>query len=554
LNRKRSTPWSALLLSLIMFPAPFVLADGGYFSRQSVAVSADQRVIIIKNGSEISVTISTGYTGEGEDFGWIIPTPVPPAVEDIKEAGKSAEAAFKVLDEWTAPVVITSSGCFPSGTEVLTADGPRAIETIEPGARVEACDLVTGEWSPARVLKRLSIHYEGDVITLQAGLITIRATGNHPFYVLRGDGLDARPAPLDVPKEEQESGTQGRWVEARDLERGDMLAARSGEDVIVTGLSSRQERIEVFNLEVEGHHTYAVHRQGILVHNKGSAEAAPTKAVGVTVYGRMTLEHYEVSILGAAGASPLLRWLQENGYDVNPAADKVLDSYIRQNWFFVAVKLKPGEKRHYANEFLPPLTIRYRHDRLVFPLHISSISTTQTAKITLYVIADSTVSSSNFRTRPLSYKNRSHPESPESYLESCIRKTAGKDGRGLVVVWRGEMPADIGRHSAFTDLLSSPFPANRKPYLTRLEARMGPAALTEDIRFILDRKPRQFQVDYQPTSARVTWVGLVILAILIPLALASASAALGVLGGVLLGLYHLVRLLVLRFPKGRGRR
>jgi hypothetical protein len=60
------------------FPTSLALADGGYFSRRSIAVSADQRAIIIKNGNQISMTLSTGYTGEGDDFAWVIPTPVPP--------------------------------------------------------------------------------------------------------------------------------------------------------------------------------------------------------------------------------------------------------------------------------------------------------------------------------------------------------------------------------------------------------------------------------------------------------------------------------------------
>jgi hypothetical protein len=57
----------------VWFPFTQAAADGGYLSVESVAVSADQRAIITKNGNRISMTFSTGYTGEGEDFGWIIP-------------------------------------------------------------------------------------------------------------------------------------------------------------------------------------------------------------------------------------------------------------------------------------------------------------------------------------------------------------------------------------------------------------------------------------------------------------------------------------------------
>jgi hypothetical protein len=77
-------------------------------------VSVDQRTIILKNGNEVSMTFSTGYSGEGENFGLIIPTPVPPAIEDVGEACKSGETAFKFLDEYSASKIVTSHGCFPS--------------------------------------------------------------------------------------------------------------------------------------------------------------------------------------------------------------------------------------------------------------------------------------------------------------------------------------------------------------------------------------------------------------------------------------------------------
>ena len=243
-----------LFIMLIWLPVSQAWSDGGYFSSsRSIAISADQRVIIIKNGNEISMTFSTGYTGEGEDFGWIIPTPVPPDIEDVSEAGENGE--------------------------------------------------------------RLSI----------------------------------------------------------------------------TGVASRYERTEVYNLTVEDYHSYAVHRSGILIHNKGGHEAPGPKQL-VKVYGTITLEHYEVSILGAADASTLLNWLRKNDYQVNSAAEKVLDTYIEQNWAFVAVKLNPSERRHYENEFLPLLTIRYEYDQLIFPLRVSSVSTTRSAKITQPSDRDAAVS------------------------------------------------------------------------------------------------------------------------------------------------------------------
>lgn len=121
-------------------------ADGGYFSKRSAALSGDQRAIIIKNGDEVSITFSTGYTGDGEDLVWIIPTPIPPEIEDVSETGENGEAAFEILDRHTSAKFSEPSNCFPAGTTVLTGEGPCAIETIRAGTEVYSCDPQTGEW------------------------------------------------------------------------------------------------------------------------------------------------------------------------------------------------------------------------------------------------------------------------------------------------------------------------------------------------------------------------------------------------------------------------
>jgi alpha-tubulin suppressor-like RCC1 family protein len=329
------------LLTTAAVTGPLVWADGGYFTKgESVAVSTDQRAIIIKNGDEISMTFSTAYSGEGDDFSWIIPTPVAPMISDVSETGELGETAFDIFQEYTAPI------------------------------------------------SRLSIG--------------------------------------------------GGWGRA----------------------------------------------------------SKPASVSPVTVYGKVQLEHYEVGILGAATASPLLAWLESNGYAVDSVSAKVLDAYTREGWDFVAVKLVPGSRRHYENEFLPPLNIRYRHDRLVFPLRISSVSTAGRAAITLYVIAESTVSSSNLPTRNLVFAQSIPGWLPaQEYVEDCIRQTSVGDGQGLAVLWKDEYQISNKLQRILDQLMKNPFPAGAKTFLTRLETRMDPAAMTEDIQLVLEPSAKSFQVE-----------------------------------------------------------
>jgi serine protease inhibitor len=185
------------------------------------------------------------------------------------------KAFVDVNEEGTEAAAATAAGCFPSGTEVLTDGGLCPIETVDAGTKVHACDLATGKWTLASIRKRQSFLYEGDMITIRFDHNSIQATGNQPVYVMRGERLGSRPIPEDVPKQEQRATAYGRWVEARDLKVGDVLRNKNGEGLVITGLSSRQEKTQVYCLAVERYHNCAVHRLGILAHNEGKKSAEP---------------------------------------------------------------------------------------------------------------------------------------------------------------------------------------------------------------------------------------------------------------------------------------
>lgn len=178
---------------------------------------------------------------------------------DINEAGTEAAA-------------VTVGGCFPAGTPVLTPDGKVPINAIEAGAVVYAFDLPNGEWVTTRVAEPRTCQFCGEMVTIQVGSDTIEATWNHPFLIVRGVDLNTRRVPMDVPRDEEVTSIHGRWVEARDIELGDVLMTKTGRSSIVAGTSSRNEAAEVYFLETDEFHNHAVGQQGILVHNGGKAE------------------------------------------------------------------------------------------------------------------------------------------------------------------------------------------------------------------------------------------------------------------------------------------
>ena len=92
---------------------------------------------------------------------------------------------------------------------------------------------------------------------------------------MRGENLSTRRVPMDLPAGESAATAPSRWVEARDLRADDVLLARSGSSATVTSISSRQERGEVFMLDIDGIHNHTMGDLGILVHNGAKKGESP---------------------------------------------------------------------------------------------------------------------------------------------------------------------------------------------------------------------------------------------------------------------------------------
>lgn len=72
-------------------------------------------------------------------------------------------------------------GCFPPGELVMTKQGMRPIETIEPGDEV-----LTSDGTFQKVVKRWEREYDGDLVVVQVrGLPKVRMTVDHPVLVRR---------------------------------------------------------------------------------------------------------------------------------------------------------------------------------------------------------------------------------------------------------------------------------------------------------------------------------------------------------------------------------
>ena len=118
------------------------------------------------------------------------------------------------------------------------------------------------------------------------------------------------------------------------------------------------------------------------------AGAAPEEAAPqVRVLARQTLGPLDVSTLAAQDADALSDWLKSNGYTFPTGLTDVLRPYVEQGWFYVAIKLLPGQTGQTLNGALDPLWLTFESDTILYPMRPSMLAS-RPFELELYVLAE----------------------------------------------------------------------------------------------------------------------------------------------------------------------
>lgn len=167
------------------------------------------------------------------------------------------------------PSVLDDALCFAPNTEVRTPDGTKSIKDLGAGDAVLAFDFHKGGWISASVINQHTNLYSGVMVEFTVGESPVLATAFHPVWVTSGVNLKGRPIPKELqPQEDEGLSVSGRWVNSHDLLVGDVVVCCDGTQRTVDSLVfSEVVDSPVYNLTVEGTHTFAVGASSVLVHN-----------------------------------------------------------------------------------------------------------------------------------------------------------------------------------------------------------------------------------------------------------------------------------------------
>ena len=171
------------------------------------------------------------------------------------EAVKSGDPERIIVESIRLAVSVYAlkSQCFTGDTLVSTADGDRRIDEIEAGDYVWSYDTECDEKVLAKVTNVSVTETEMLVHVITSEGDDIRTTMFHPFYV-------------NAVRTKGENNVE--WKAALNLAVGDVLQSKDGRVINIKEVRIERltESLIVYNLEIEGIHTYYV-GGGLLVHN-----------------------------------------------------------------------------------------------------------------------------------------------------------------------------------------------------------------------------------------------------------------------------------------------
>ena len=148
--------------------------------------------------------------------------------------------------------------CFAAGTQILTANGFKAIEDIREGDQVASREEASGAtgFKPVTALIETRDKPVYTLVLRRADGSTeaLTVTDNHPFWVLNKPSAGDKP---DV----------AGWVHSAQLEPGMRVLTHGGEQAQVASLAAQHKVLPTYNFTVADFHTYFVGQSKVWVHN-----------------------------------------------------------------------------------------------------------------------------------------------------------------------------------------------------------------------------------------------------------------------------------------------
>jgi hypothetical protein len=165
---------------------------------------------------------------------------------------------------------------------------------------------------------------------------------------------------------------------------------------------------------------------------------------GVTIEASYTVGEYDILILSAEESSGLIQWLDENDYRIPRGAEKVVDSYLKQDMRFFVAKVNLEEQTKLGFSKLRPLQVAYEHNKFMLPIRLGTLNANGKQELYVYALTRTgRVETTNYRTVKLPSNNEVpefvQAEFADFYRSMFERQTLKENERGVFLEYAWDM-------------------------------------------------------------------------------------------------------------------
>jgi hypothetical protein len=129
------------------------------------------------------------------------------------------------------------------------------------------------------------------------------------------------------------------------------------------------------------------------------AEKRSARSLGVTIEASYTVGEYDILILSAEDSGGLIKWLKKNDYRLPRGAEKVVDSYLKQDMRFFVAKVNLEEQSKLGYQYLRPLQVAYESNKFMLPIRLGTLNAKGKQELYVYALTRSgRVETTNYRT------------------------------------------------------------------------------------------------------------------------------------------------------------
>ena len=113
---------------------------------------------------------------------------------------------------------------------------------------------------------------------------------------------------------------------------------------------------------------------------------------GVTVSFQGAVGPFDAAVVSSTDPAALKTWLTDNGYTVSDAASALIDGYVREGKYFVALKLLNGV----GVRSIQPIVLTFRGTEPCVPLRLTAIAANPDMPVLVWVLSDKRVAPRGF--------------------------------------------------------------------------------------------------------------------------------------------------------------